>query len=47
MALGSAAIIVVHLTNAFLLAVIVTYLISSVDSADRAGAAVTAKENSS
>ena len=33
---GSGVAIVVHLTNAFLLAVIVTYLISFADSADRA-----------
>ena len=35
-ALGSGVAIVIHLTNAFLLAVIVTYLISFADSADRA-----------
>jgi hypothetical protein len=35
-ALGSDIAVVVHLTNAFLLAVIVTYLISFADSADRA-----------
>ena len=39
MAFNSAVAIVVHLTNAFLLAVLVTYLISFVDSADRAAAA--------
>ena len=33
---GSDVAVVVHLTNAFLLAVIVTYLISFADSADRA-----------
>ena len=33
-ALGSDVAVVVHLTNAFLLAVIVTYLISFADSAD-------------
>ena len=36
MAFNSAVAIVVHLTNAFLLAVLVTYLISFVDSADNA-----------
>jgi hypothetical protein len=35
-ALGSDVAVVVHLTNAFLLAVIVTYLIGFADSADRA-----------
>jgi heme A synthase len=39
-ALGSAVAIVVHPTNAFLLAVIVTYLISFADSADRASASL-------
>src|SRR6266566_1095849 len=34
--LGPGVIVVVHLTNAFLLAVIVTYLISFADSADKA-----------
>lgn len=38
MAFGSAVAIVVHLTNAFLLAVLVTYLIISADSADKAAA---------
>ena len=33
---GSSIVLVVHLTNSFLLAVIVTYLISFADSADRA-----------
>ena len=37
-ALGSDVFVVVHLTNAFLLAVIVTYLISFADTADRAAA---------
>ena len=37
---GSDIAVVVHLTNAFLLAVIVTYLISFADSADRASASV-------
>jgi heme A synthase len=37
---GSGTAIVVHLTNAFLLAVIVTYLISFADSADRASTTV-------
>ena len=36
LALGPGVIVVVHLTNAFLLAVIVTYLISFADSADKA-----------
>jgi heme A synthase len=35
-ALGSDAAVVVHLTNAFLLAVFVTYLISFADSAEKA-----------
>ena len=35
---GSDVAVVVHLTNAFLLAVIVTYLISFADNADRASA---------
>jgi hypothetical protein len=39
-ALGSDIAVVVHLTNAFLLAVIVTYLISFADSADRASTSV-------
>ena len=38
-ALGSDAVVVVHLTNAFLLGVIVTYLISFADIADKALAA--------
>src|SRR5207245_193035 len=37
---GSGVAVVVHLTNAFLLAVIVTYLISFADSADKASATV-------
>ena len=37
---GSDIAVVVHLTNAFLLAVIVTYLISFADSADRASASL-------
>lgn len=37
---SSGVAIVVHLTNAFLLAVIVTYLISFADSADRTSTAV-------
>ena len=37
-ALGSDVFVVVHLTNAFLLAVFVTYLISFADSAERAAA---------
>ena len=39
MAFSSAVAIVVHLTNAFLLAVLVTYLIVFVDSADKAASA--------
>ncbi len=35
-ALGSSIAVVIHLTNAFLLAVIVTYLISFADTADKA-----------
>ena len=38
MAFNSAVAIVIHLTNAFLLAVLVTYLIVFVDSADKAAA---------
>ena len=37
---GSGVAIVVHLTNAFLLAVIVTYLISFADSADKASTTI-------
>src|SRR6266498_1426289 len=37
---GSGVAVVVHLTNAFLLAVIVTYLISFADSADKASATI-------
>ena len=40
---GSDVAVVVHLTNAFLLAVIVTYLISFADSADRAAASLGSK----
>jgi len=39
-AFGSGVAIVVHLTNAFLLAVIVTYLISFADSADKTSTTV-------
>jgi hypothetical protein len=39
-ALGSDVAVVVPLTNAFLLAVIVTYLISFADSADKASATI-------
>ena len=35
-ALGSDVVVVVHLTNAFLVAVLVTYLISFADNADKA-----------
>jgi len=37
---GSGVAIVIHLTNAFLLAVIVTYLISFADSADKASTTI-------
>jgi len=36
LALSNDTIVVIHLTNAFLLAVIATYMISSADSADKA-----------
>ncbi len=36
LSLGNDAVVLVHLTNAFALAVLVTYLISFADSADRA-----------
>src|SRR3989449_1406244 len=39
-AFGSGVAIVIHLTNAFLLAVIVTYLISFADSADKASTTI-------
>ena len=39
-ALNSDVVVVVHLTNAFLLGVLVTYLISFADSADKAAALV-------
>jgi len=39
-AFGSGVAIVIHLTNAFLLAVIVTYLISFADSADKTSTTV-------
>src|SRR2546422_3672516 len=39
-AFGSGVAVVVHLTNAFLLAVIVTYLISFADSADKASTTI-------
>jgi heme A synthase len=39
---GSDIAVVIHLTNAFLLAVIVTYLISFADSADKASAKLNA-----
>jgi len=42
-ALGSDVAVVVHLTNAFLLAVIVTYLISFADSADRASTSLSSQ----
>ena len=40
---GSDVAVVVHLTNAFLLAVIVTYLISFADSADRASTSLSSQ----
>jgi heme A synthase len=40
--LNNDAVVVVHLTNAFLLGVLVTYLISFADSADKAAAGMVA-----
>ena len=40
LSLGSDTLVVVHLTNGFLLAVFVTYLISFADSADKASTAL-------